>query len=138
MNVPSPLFRYSALREDRPRVCGAVNQVQIEQAVLIVIDPAAARTHGLDQVLLLAEGVVMAESDSSRPGDIHKRTGVKGGDTESEAGASGRNSARDWLQQSPPSHQPRRICVNVKGSHTKAGQDLSQRCRLRKRHQEFA
>jgi hypothetical protein len=50
----------------------AVYQIKVEQAVLVVIDPPAARAHGLDQILLATHGVCVAESDARISGDIHK------------------------------------------------------------------
>ena len=61
---------------------GSVYQVEIKQSVLVVVDPAASRTHGLDQVLLRGGGVVVLESDAcsaahvDKPGLVERLFGV--------------------------------------------------------------
>src|SRR5215471_4756641 len=57
--------------------CCAIYQVKIKQAVLVVIDPAAACTHGFDQVFLRGCSIVVMKSDASLNGNVEKRDGTR-------------------------------------------------------------
>jgi hypothetical protein len=52
--------------------CRTIHQIEIEQAVLIVVDPGAARAHGFNQVFLAGCSVLVAEGDAGGFGDIHE------------------------------------------------------------------
>src|SRR2546426_886297 len=48
----------------------AVDKVKVHQAVLVVVNPAAAGAHRLNHVLFRRGGIVMPEGDAGRMGDV--------------------------------------------------------------------
>src|SRR5579884_278897 len=68
--VQRPAQRMRGLIDLRRR---AVHQIKIEQPVLVIVDPAAAAAHGLDQVLLRSRSIVVPEIDPCSPRHIRKR-----------------------------------------------------------------
>src|SRR5579864_7576718 len=50
----------------------AIHEVEIEESILVVVNPAASGTHGLGQVLLGGSCIVVLESDSRRAGHVNK------------------------------------------------------------------
>ena len=55
---------------------GAIDQVQVEQTVLVVVDPAAAGAHGFDQILLRRSRVVVAEVNARLCRDVREGDGA--------------------------------------------------------------
>src|SRR6266536_6169702 len=51
---------------------GAIHQIKVEQTVLVVVNPAAAGAHGLDQKFLRRGSVVMLESDARSACNINE------------------------------------------------------------------
>src|SRR6185437_11765669 len=53
--------------------CRSVDEIKIEQAILVIVDPRASGPHGLDQVLLGTGRIVVNKGDSGRARDIGER-----------------------------------------------------------------
>src|SRR5207248_4148014 len=52
--------------------CGAVHEVEVEQAVLVIINPATTSAHSFDQIFLRRRSIVVLEANSRSGRHIHK------------------------------------------------------------------
>src|SRR6185437_391574 len=85
-------------------VCsGAVDQVQIGKAVLVVVDPGAPRAHRLDHELLRRSGVLVAEMDPGLPGDVGEAGWASASKTRIICTASTTSVPRVLMSNSSPS-----------------------------------
>src|ERR1017187_9991514 len=81
----------------------AIHQVEVEQAVLIEVDPGAPRAHGFNKVFLTGSRILMAEGYAGGLGDIHEPDRAAGGRCEGSLPTGGQHSGGG------PASKPRRV-----------------------------